>query len=82
MGREGSKVIGESPAGNTHARSLKLLERSGQLAVLDDSLATVLSERQGRLVLLRGEAGVGKTAVVRRFCEERRPPSRILVGCV
>jgi predicted ATPase len=73
-------VIGESPAGNTHARSLELLERSEQLAVLDDSLATVLSERQGRLLLLRGEAGVGKTAVVRRFCEERPPRSRILWG--
>jgi DNA-binding CsgD family transcriptional regulator/tetratricopeptide (TPR) repeat protein len=76
----GIEVIGESPAGNTRARSLELLERSEELAVLDDAWATVLSERRGRLVLLRGEAGVGKTAVVRRFCDRRRPPSRILWG--
>jgi DNA-binding CsgD family transcriptional regulator len=31
-------------------------------------------------VLLRGEAGVGKTAVVRRFCEAQKPPTRILWG--
>lgn len=73
-------MIGESPTGNPHAGSPELLERSEQLAVLDDSLATVLSERQGRLVLLRGEAGVGKTTVVRRFCEERRARGRILWG--
>jgi DNA-binding CsgD family transcriptional regulator/tetratricopeptide (TPR) repeat protein len=70
-------VIGDSPAGNTQAR---LLERSEQLAVLDDAWATVLSERRGRLVLLGGEAGVGKTAVVRRFCDQRGPRSRILWG--
>jgi DNA-binding CsgD family transcriptional regulator/tetratricopeptide (TPR) repeat protein len=76
----GVEVIGESPAGNPHTGSPELLERSEQLAVLDDSLATVLRERQGRLVLLRGEAGVGKTAVVRQFCEGRRPRGRILWG--
>jgi hypothetical protein len=31
-------------------------------------------------VLLRGEAGIGKTAVVQRFCEEQRASSRILWG--
>ena len=71
---------GTSQAGSTHARSLELLERSEQLTALDDALATVLTERQGRLVLLRGEAGVGKTALVRRFCKQQRPPSRILWG--
>jgi ATP/maltotriose-dependent transcriptional regulator MalT len=80
VAREWVEAIGDSPAGNTQARSLELLERSQQLAVLDDALATVLSDRRGRLVLLGGEAGVGKTAVVRRFCDQRGPPSRILWG--
>ncbi len=31
-------------------------------------------------MLVRGEAGIGKTAVIRRFCEEQRPPLRILWG--
>jgi MoxR-like ATPase len=31
-------------------------------------------------VLLRGEAGVGKTAVVRGFCDALQPPTRILWG--
>ena len=46
-----------------------LLERESLLATLraaeDDAAAG-----RGRLVLLGGEAGVGKTSVVRRFCDE------------
>jgi AAA ATPase domain len=60
--------------------SFELLERSGQLGVLTDSLRAVSSGGQGRLLLLRGEAGVGKTAVVRRFCAAQRSPGRILWG--
>jgi DNA-binding CsgD family transcriptional regulator/tetratricopeptide (TPR) repeat protein len=48
--------------------------------MLGDSMAGVLRTQQGRLVLLRGEAGVGKTAVLRRFCEDQPPASRILWG--
>jgi ATP/maltotriose-dependent transcriptional regulator MalT len=60
--------------------SLELLERSEQLGVLTDSLSAVSSGGQGRLVLLRGEAGVGKTALVRRFCAAQRSSDRILWG--
>jgi DNA-binding CsgD family transcriptional regulator/tetratricopeptide (TPR) repeat protein len=66
-----------SAAGSSDMRS-ELLERSRQLAVLDESLTTVLSSSQGRLVLVRGEAGVGKTALVSRFCEEHGRSARIL----
>jgi DNA-binding CsgD family transcriptional regulator/tetratricopeptide (TPR) repeat protein len=62
------------------ALSLELLERDDHLAALRDLLAAVVSSRQGRLVLVRGEAGIGKTALVRRFCEEQQPPTRILLG--
>ncbi|HET7047419.1 MAG TPA: AAA family ATPase [Solirubrobacteraceae bacterium] len=68
------------PVIDTPAGSLELLERSTQLEVLGRSLSAVASGRRGQLVLLRGEAGVGKTAVVRRFCDAQGPPTRILWG--
>lgn len=74
------EVTVENPAVSAPAESVELLERSAHLGVLRDSLAGVLAGGHGRLVLLGGEAGVGKTAIVRRFCEEQRPPTRILWG--
>ena len=56
----------------------ELFERSRQLATLGESLAAVVSSAQGRLVLVGGEAGVGKTALVRLFCEEHGGSARIL----
>jgi ATP/maltotriose-dependent transcriptional regulator MalT len=70
----------EEPGVGALDESLELLERSEQLAVLSDLLTAVSSTGQGRLVLLRGEAGVGKTALVQRFCATQRSPSRILWG--
>src|SRR6478609_10800158 len=58
----------------------ELLERSAQLDALSEILAAVSSGRGGRLVLVGGEAGVGKTAFVRRFCDEHEPPARVLWG--
>jgi ATP/maltotriose-dependent transcriptional regulator MalT len=71
---EGSTAVG------MHGESIDLLERSEHLAVLGDTLATVVSSGQGRLVFVRGEAGVGKTELVRRFCEQQHPSARILWG--
>ena len=48
----------------------ELLERSRQLAALEGALASLRDERRGRLVLVSGEAGVGKTALLSRFCAE------------
>jgi predicted ATPase len=76
----GVEVTVENSVISKPVRRFELLERSEHLKVLGDSLARVLSTSRGRLVLLRGEAGVGKTAVVRRFCEEQGPPTRILWG--
>src|SRR5919197_166502 len=56
----------------------ELLERSDELAALDESLAAIRSGRGGRLVLVGGEAGIGKTALVRAFCE--RSDLRVLWG--
>ena len=47
-----------------------LLERADALDALDDAFAAAAGAR-GALMLLAGEAGVGKTALLRRFCEHR-----------
>lgn len=59
--------------------SVELLEREAQLTVLDALLSEVRSTGAGRLVLLAGEAGVGKTALVNTFAE-RHPLVPMLVG--
>lgn len=55
-----------------------LLERESQLA----ALAAALEEARttGRLVLVQGEAGAGKTALVKRFGELARDRARFLYG--
>jgi DNA-binding CsgD family transcriptional regulator/tetratricopeptide (TPR) repeat protein len=60
-----------------------LLEREQQLARLADLLAEVQASSQGRLVLLGGEAGVGKTALLQRFCDSKPGRGHALWGaCV
>jgi len=56
-----------------------LLERE---AVLDGFRSALEDARKGhgRLVLLAGEAGVGKSTVVRAFCDEVRSSARVLWG--
>jgi DNA-binding CsgD family transcriptional regulator/tetratricopeptide (TPR) repeat protein len=56
----------------------RLLERSGQLSTLREALAASLGG-QGALVLLGGEAGGGKTALLRHFCGDL-PAGRVLWG--
>ena len=55
-----------------------LLERDQQLAALERHFAAVTASMVGRFVFVGGEAGVGKTSLVRRFCAEQ--PARILSG--
>jgi DNA-binding NarL/FixJ family response regulator len=57
-----------------------LLEREHNLEFLDGVLAGVRSEPAGRVVLVGGEAGVGKTSLVRRFCDQRPRSVRLLWG--
>jgi predicted ATPase len=58
----------------------ELLERSHELSVLGKSLGAVEGEARGRLVFVGGEAGVGKTVLLRRFCDDHRDSARILWG--
>ncbi|MFL5761109.1 MAG: ATP-binding protein [Thermomicrobiales bacterium] len=58
---------------------MELLEREQDLATLHGLLQSAKAG-QGSLVLLGGEAGVGKSALVRRFCDEVRPNARVLIG--
>ena len=62
------------------AESSDLLERSGQLEALGAMLDGVRSTSRGRLVLVTGEAGAGKTALARRFTDEHRESTRIMWG--
>ncbi len=63
----------------TVERAPELLERDDELAALLGRLEAVKAERSGRLVLIGGEAGVGKTSLLRRFCAEQ-PSTRLLWG--
>jgi DNA-binding CsgD family transcriptional regulator len=56
-----------------------VLERSRELAALHDALEGVRRDSRGRLVLVSGEAGVGKSTLIRRFREEAKAP-RVLWG--
>jgi predicted ATPase len=62
------------------ARPGELLERSEHLTALGDHLDAVVAGTQGRLVFIGGEAGAGKTILLQRFCDEHRPPVRVLWG--
>jgi DNA-binding CsgD family transcriptional regulator len=60
--------------------SSDLLERDRELSMLGESLDAVRSSSRGRLILVGGEAGVGKTALLRRFCDDRSDGARVLWG--
>ena len=68
--------------GTTGMGSAGLLERSGQLRALGGALAAVAASGRGRVVLVAGEAGIGKTALLRRFCAGVDGSARVLwAGC-
>ena len=57
---------------------MDLLERSALLNELDGQLAAAATG--GRVVLVTGEAGIGKSALVRRFGERHAATARFLYG--
>jgi predicted ATPase len=58
----------------------ELLERVSELSVLGDRLNAIQRSAAGNVVLVSGEAGAGKTALLRRFCEGCDESVRILWG--
>jgi DNA-binding CsgD family transcriptional regulator len=55
-----------------------LLERAEQLALLDGALAAVADGGRGRTALVLGEAGIGKTALLRGFAASVASSARVL----
>jgi DNA-binding CsgD family transcriptional regulator/tetratricopeptide (TPR) repeat protein len=45
----------------------ELLERESQIAELSKRLGSVIAQKRGGVVLISGEAGIGKTALINRF---------------
>jgi DNA-binding CsgD family transcriptional regulator/tetratricopeptide (TPR) repeat protein len=62
------------------AQRAELLERAEDLAALEGALAAVVAQDSGRTVLVRGEAGVGKTVLIRSFCARHTSSQRLLRG--
>src|ERR1700694_4280601 len=58
----------------------ELLERNGELQALHESLEAVRRTKFGRVVFISGEAGVGKTALLRAFRAGLGPTVRVLEG--
>ena len=58
---------------------MELLERESCIAELQAHLRDAQSGH-GRVVLLGGEAGVGKSVLVRRFADGAAASTRVLIG--
>ncbi len=58
---------------------MELIERAGPLAVLQTKFENV-AEGEGHCILLSGEAGIGKTSLIKAFCSERKNDCRIYQG--
>jgi DNA-binding CsgD family transcriptional regulator/tetratricopeptide (TPR) repeat protein len=58
---------------------MDLLERDAPRAIINDTFKRV-SAKEGAIVLVSGEAGIGKTAFVTEFTGSQRPYARVLWG--
>nr|WP_227411912.1 LuxR family transcriptional regulator [Cryobacterium sp. BB736] len=67
------------PAAATYHRAVALLERDSAMTQLDADLALVRAGA-GRMVLVGGEAGIGKSALVSAFVGANADSVRVLVG--
>jgi DNA-binding CsgD family transcriptional regulator/tetratricopeptide (TPR) repeat protein len=59
---------------------IELRERSAQLSVLAGLMTAAERERSGQIALVYGEAGIGKTSLVRAFCESVAGEANVLWG--
>jgi DNA-binding CsgD family transcriptional regulator/tetratricopeptide (TPR) repeat protein len=77
-GVEASRQL--NPSSSSSGTVGDLLERAEQLTVLAELLRGIAETGRGRVVLVSGEAGAGKTVFVRRFCETGGSSARTLWG--
>jgi DNA-binding CsgD family transcriptional regulator/tetratricopeptide (TPR) repeat protein len=75
-----SRSGGQRPGQAAGGEPGELLERAESMATLDRLLDDVRSHSQGRLVLVGGEAGVGKTTLLLACCRRWSASARILWG--
>ena len=71
-------TLRSSPANATESGAL--LERADHLAALDAHLDSAVAGGHGRMVFIGGEAGVGKSALARRFCDDHASVAHVLIG--
>ncbi len=60
--------------------AVAFLERGEGLLALEGSLTDIVEGKSGKLLLVTGEAGVGKTALLRRFSSSQQASIRVLWG--
>jgi DNA-binding CsgD family transcriptional regulator len=58
---------------------MELIERAGVLSLLKNHLTTV-TEGEGHCIFISGEAGIGKTSLVKKFCYEQQEDCLVYLG--
>ena len=58
---------------------MELIERDGFLALLQTQFKNI-AEGEGHCVFVSGEAGIGKTALVKAFCKQQQDDCKIYQG--
>src|SRR5215510_2589268 len=58
---------------------MELVERASFIATLETEFANV-TDGEGRCILLTGEAGIGKTSLLKNFCSKKKRICKIYIG--
>src|SRR5438874_12713406 len=60
---------------------MELLERTRELSSLEEALAAVRGSGEGRVVVVSGEAGIGKTSLLSRFAADHQQATFLFGYC-